>query len=188
MIPFITDFVSTPELEKKLANITTKYSYSKISEQTIHNIQSDIELCLHEESVRQNASNIPKVVVECDKHNSIHISINDSSKTPVRIYNNIPTEKELLKQAVTTSEENLFKNYSDVEDLLLKESYKKRFELLYETASEYDCVDNFRVANLNDEDAVRFFYYNKRHGCCGCYEDVIKDEDGFWIVGFNYGH
>jgi hypothetical protein len=50
------------------------------------------------------------------------------------------------------------------------------------------CKDNFRVARHDDKKALRKYYDQKHHGCCGSF-DVIRT---YWFIpyyiGCNYGH
>ena len=67
-------------------------------------------------------------------------------------------------------------------------SYSIVMGRLEKIALEYDCVDNLRVACINNEIEVMSYYAQKRTGCCGFYDDAIFEGDRWFLVGFNYGH
>jgi hypothetical protein len=50
------------------------------------------------------------------------------------------------------------------------------------------CIDNQRVALVNDPIAMDKYEYKAEHGCCGSvdYEVIINNE--LYIIGCNYGH
>ncbi len=52
----------------------------------------------------------------------------------------------------------------------------------------YDFMDNFRYAEVGDEEEEARFEQIERDGCCGSYEE-IREYNGKKIrIGFNYGH
>ena len=54
---------------------------------------------------------------------------------------------------------------------------------------KYEHADNFRMASLNDPEALVTYQRRYHHGCCGSRDEVIEDDGGnLWVVGFNYGH
>jgi len=65
---------------------------------------------------------------------------------------------------------------------------------LKEIDSKYDCVDNYRVAELSDAEGMLDFQNKLLSGCCGehnivrRYHNPITDTEHVFLIGFNYGH
>jgi hypothetical protein len=62
------------------------------------------------------------------------------------------------------------------------------FDEMYESG-EYECMDNYRWAEVGDAFAEEDYEGQKASGCCGSHDTVITGPDGSrFRVGFNYGH
>jgi len=54
--------------------------------------------------------------------------------------------------------------------------------------SNYENIDNLRVAKLSNTSEVNEYERAYKDGCCGFYDEIICVNRELWIVGFNYGH
>lgn len=62
-------------------------------------------------------------------------------------------------------------------------------DFLNKNAVDCDCVDNKRIARVEDVDEMRRYVHAQSCGCCGFADLHYKGKDGIdYLVGFNYGH
>lgn len=52
----------------------------------------------------------------------------------------------------------------------------------------FDFMDNYRVAEVGDDQEEGEFGQLAYSGCCGSYEDVVEYNGKKIRIGFNYGH
>lgn len=71
----------------------------------------------------------------------------------------------------------------------LKSGLNQRInKILYQIKNQYDCVDNFRIANVNNQEEIKIYNKSLKKGCCG-FHDEVYDIKGMQIkIGCNYGH
>lgn len=50
------------------------------------------------------------------------------------------------------------------------------------------CVDNYRFAFLDDEDAMAIYDKQKEAGCCGDFDEEVIVAGRPAMIGCNYGH
>jgi len=53
---------------------------------------------------------------------------------------------------------------------------------------DFDFADNYRIAEVDDEEAVTRYEEQRADGCCGFYDRKINFKGTWFFVGFNYGH
>lgn len=59
----------------------------------------------------------------------------------------------------------------------------------WEQSDEYEYMDNYRVARVDDGDAQRRYEEARDSGCCGSHDVDLTGPDGHvYSLGFNYGH
>jgi len=57
-----------------------------------------------------------------------------------------------------------------------------------EEDESFDCVDNLRYANLNNERELVDYEQQYLSGCCGSYDAIVRIDKKLYIIGCNYGH
>lgn len=65
-------------------------------------------------------------------------------------------------------------------------------QIITKYEKEYDetCIDNLRIALVDDVDQMNAYKKQLEQGCCGFYDDYYDSPvDGkTYKIGFNYGH
>lgn len=51
-----------------------------------------------------------------------------------------------------------------------------------------DCVDNHRLAYLDDSTAMAQYEKDKSEGCCGSFDHEVQIGNRSAMIGCNYGH
>lgn len=60
---------------------------------------------------------------------------------------------------------------------------------IYKNVLGEDCIDNLRIAAIDDILQVEAYEHARDRGCCGSYDGEVKAPDGkMYMVGCNYGH
>lgn len=54
--------------------------------------------------------------------------------------------------------------------------------------NDMDYCDNFRVADLNVEEQIKFYKKMQSQGCCGFFDEIIEIEGKTIMIGWNFGH
>jgi hypothetical protein len=50
------------------------------------------------------------------------------------------------------------------------------------------CVDNYRFAHIDDEEAMMKYEQTREGGCCGFYDTEVIVNGKVAMIGCNYGH
>jgi hypothetical protein len=56
------------------------------------------------------------------------------------------------------------------------------------SAVDDPCIDNTRLAYLDDPYAVLGYRLQQQDGCCGCYDAAVTIAGRPALIGCNYGH
>lgn len=78
----------------------------------------------------------------------------------------------------------------DCFEVLPKEIRNWAWRTLGALSRDYDCVDNYRVANRGKSSQVRRYWKQKKSGCCGVYDTSMMCPIDMqeYFLGFNHGH
>ena len=59
----------------------------------------------------------------------------------------------------------------------------------WEQSGEWDCVDNHRIARLDNPEELELYSQAQAEGCCGSEDVELTTQDGTkFLYGFNHGH
>lgn len=50
------------------------------------------------------------------------------------------------------------------------------------------CIDNERVADVENPYAVKNYFEHRRDGCCGSFDEAVQIAEEIFLIGCNYGH
>jgi hypothetical protein len=97
-----------------------------------------------------------------------------------------PLDRKLLIQEIKVLRyhhrcPSLKKNYYPDENIQLK-------LLLDDASKDMQCVDNFRIAALDNRKDMKRYRKMEKRGCCGSFDQEVTVNGRKFMIGFNYGH
>lgn len=173
------DFVKSGRMQKmnNLNGIFDKYLYKKLTPTTLKQVQSDLK------SAGSDA------IVYIDKTNLSQINV---MYPPVKPH-------ELPDSVISIQKDSSKYDYMKKSFIELY-GYKKGTFITNRLAKAVrgkDCIDNFRLAHVDNAEELKAYKEAYDEGCCGFYDDIIvftHKACGIPIysekiqIGFNYGH
>jgi hypothetical protein len=181
-----SEFKSTPELDQMLNRAVERFKFQRDVNDIRQGVEMEIKNVLQYYANQKGFRDIPYVNVTGDR-GTIDVQL-------------IPADVTVILSTLANTEDAVYKKYIEVLTSLKMENidyyeYIKKFpqqvlDLLNKAIKDIGdgCVDNERIADIDNTLDMLYYIFRRNLGCCGEYEDVVKVDGTHYRIGFNYGH